>query len=459
MLSVVACEEKLRRDLSRRIPCYHNPGGNTEVRFYWPEGESADSRFRVPRFYAQRVLGYPAGGSHVPPAGGEYRLRYPLKETPTRPQRTVFDATLKALRRHGGATIVLAPGSGKTVIALALAAELGQKTLVLCHKQFLIDQWRERIGQFATQPVKVGLLKQATAVTEGCTFVLASLQSLASRDYAVEHLRFGLVIIDETHHIPSRTFTKALGKLPAYRFSLGLTGTPKRSDGLGKMIFELVGAPSYQHSAPRNRRVQVTRVLYKPRQRTEIYLAGRGRQRRLNSAAMVTALTRDPTRLRLVLGIARMMLRKFPTRKGLLLSDRVDHLQSLYKYLGSERTALITGSINTEEKGGKPRKGRPPEFRKPLTLSTYGLFSEAVDFDGDFLILSTPKSNVEQAVGRILRGKNADVRPVVLDVCDDWSLFCGQAKRRRALYARRGYELCELPAAGVLAAAASRTYI
>ena len=451
MLSVRVREAKLQRDLVRRIPCYHDASKSTEVRFYSPEGQSGDSSFRVPRFYAQRVLGVAPGGAVVPPEGGMFRLRFPLKETPSRPQRTVFDATLRALRGHGGATIVLAPGSGKTVIALALAAELGQKTLVLCHKQFLIDQWKERIEQFAVKPVKVGLLQQSTAITEGCTFVLGSLQSLASRDYPIGNLRFGLVIVDETHHIPSRTFTKALGKLPAYRYSLGLTGTPKRSDGLGRMIYELVGPPSYQHTAPRNRRVQVTRVLYKPRQQTELYLPGGGRKR-LNSAAMVTALTRDPTRLHLVLAVARMMRRKFPARKGLLLSDRVDHLRVLYRHLGPAQTALITGSVNTEEKGGKPRKGKPPEFRKPLTLSTYGLFSEAVDFDGDFLILATPKSNVEQAVGRILRGRNADVRPVVLDVCDKWSLFFGQAKRRRALYTRRGYEVCEVPALHVFKA-------
>ena len=72
------------------------------------------------------------------------------------------------------------------------------------------------------------------------------------------------------------------------------------------------------------------------------------------------------------------------------------------------------------------------------------MFSEAVDFDGDFLILSTPKTKVEQAVGRILRGKSLEHQPVVFDIVDPFSIFEHQRWSRHRFYSKRGYELCSL---------------
>jgi hypothetical protein len=69
------------------------------------------------------------------------------------------------------------------------------------------------------------------------------------------------------------------------------------------------------------------------------------------------------------------------------------------------------------------------------------MFAEAVDFDGDFIILSTPRSRVEQAVGRILRGKNTDVHPLIFDLVDMFSVFRKQYYARKGFYSRRGFQI------------------
>ena len=125
--------------------------------------------------------------------------------------------------------------------------------------------------------------------------------------------------------------------------------------------------------------------------------------------------------------------------QGLLLSDRVAHLQSLHDTLGSDLSAVVCGKINTDSQPGDTTI----QFRKFLTLSTYSMLAEAVDFTGDFIILATPKSAVEQATGRILRGKNSGTRPVIIDVVDPFSMFIGMARKREKYYQSKGYEITQ----------------
>ena len=87
------------------------------------------------------------------------------------------------------------------------------------------------------------------------------------------------------------------------------------------------------------------------------------------------------------------------------------------------------------------KKGQVKTFNKFLTLSTYHKFSEAIDFPGNFVILATPSGNVEQSTGRILRGKHKDVRPVIIDIFDNYSLFITMNRNRTRYYYSKGYEV------------------
>ena len=77
---------------------------------------------------------------------------------------------------------------------------------------------------------------------------------------------------------------------------------------------------------------------------------------------------------------------------------------------------------------------------KQVILGTYQMCSEGYDNTNlDTLIMATSKSNIEQAVGRVLRKKVYDVEPLVVDIIDNFSAFKNQARKRKSFYKKKGY--------------------
>lgn len=320
--------EELVDDLRSRLTVkpYVNPRAPAAVRevefaIYCESGQ----KIYIPKSYGLSHFGVPThdrldDGDDAPSLVFNGALR-PEQEEPV---ACFMEATRDPLRRGG--IISIGCGNGKTVVALYIACQLKKKTIVVCHKSFLMDQWRERISQFVPD-ARVGLIKQAKVVTENCDIVLASLQSLAMRDYDKSVFKgFHFAIIDEIHHTSAEVFSRALPKITS-PIMLGLSATLKRADGLSKVFEWHVGKPVFV-SKRKDSSLKVMMMPYShlsPDYGQEVTMwSGKP-----NVAQMITRLCSFPPRNRAILDALSSAIAQEPGRKTLILSDRRAHLSKL----------------------------------------------------------------------------------------------------------------------------------
>ena len=142
--------------------------------------------------------------------------------------------SIAAYKEHADAgptrqMIVLPTGCGKTITGLALARELGARTLWVAHRDELITQPYKAVKSVWPE-AKRGIVK-AELNQWRRDIVFASVQTIA-RPRRLEQLKqagFDLVVIDEAHHAPAESYRKVIDGLQP-RLLLGLTATPERAD-------------------------------------------------------------------------------------------------------------------------------------------------------------------------------------------------------------------------------------
>jgi superfamily II DNA or RNA helicase len=162
---------------------------------------------------------------------------------------------------HDDGVLVAPPGTGKTVIACALIAERKLPTLILAHSKPLLEQWRTQLQALLGLPSKQigqkggGRLK-LTGIVD-----LAMIQSLkAIDDLEAFFGSYGLIVIDECHHLPAFSFEAAVRRAPVRHF-LGLTATPYRRDGLQEIVTMQCGPIRHQIAGSEGPAGRVDRVL------------------------------------------------------------------------------------------------------------------------------------------------------------------------------------------------------
>jgi hypothetical protein len=374
------------------------------------------------------------------------------------PANAWMDAA-KDPKRMGG-ILSLPCGSGKTVIALWLVGQLRKRTLIVVHKDFLLQQWRERIAEFLPG-ASVGILKAQKLDVEGHDIVIASLQSLSMKEYdANVFAGFGMLIIDECHRVGTEVFSRALHKTNM-RCSLGLSATVQRKDGMTKAFIHFLGDVLFRVK----RREDDVRVLSHryhdpdPSYSDECFVFGT----QLNISRMINNVCGWEPRTRVIAGMIRAAL-AIPGRKVLVLSDRKSQLADLKRILEEPVSpgGVDDCAVNSDSDSDTVPVPRPPpkcgfyvggmkpealaqSERGDVVLATFAFASEGFDAkDLDTLVLASPKTDIEQSVGRILR-KKADQRdrlPTIIDVVDDFSVFSRQGAKRRAFYRAHEYTLC-----------------
>lgn len=417
----------------------------------WLEGPS---RIYVPKYYGLSRFGEPA--RQTIPEGTPIALRFAGGVRPE--QHAPIDAFMAAADdpRAMGGILSLPCGSGKTVIALYILARVGRKALIVVHKDFLLQQWRERIAEFLPN-ARVGTIKAKTVDIADKDIVIASLQSLSMKTYPPELLAdFGLLIIDEVHRTGTEVFSRALHKVNVRR-SLGLSATVRRKDGMTKVFEWFIGRVVYAAA----KRADDVDVRVCPFFRADPAYAEEPMSYgdRLNVSRMVNNVTAYRPRTELIAAFLLDALEREPRRRALVLSDRKQHLHDVqatleelqrkrhgeqlqqqghqHKHIGrTVTTGMYVGQMKPHELAASQERD--------VILATFSFASEGFDVPGlDTLVLASPKSDIEQSVGRILRQKASERAhtPLVFDVADDFSVFRAQARKRQTFYRRQGYRV------------------
>jgi len=390
-----------------------------------------ENKLYIPKFYGIEHFGN--AEKNILPEGKNIDISFSLELKEE--QKIPAQHTIKAYYEKGGGILSLPCGFGKTILALYFISQIKKKTIVIVHKEFLMNQWVERI-QFALPTAKIGILQGDKCEIENSDIIIAMLQTLSMKEFPENTFNdIGHVIIDECHRIPSRVFSKALLKINC-NYMLGLSATPNRKDGLTKILKWYIGDIIYSVASNEKNIVKVDRYLLESNDENynKEVLSFRGQ---VQMPTMVNNIANYYKRTKLIMEKVIHEVKTNEIRQFLILSDRKQHLEDMYR-LATE--AGIT-SVGYYIGGMKKEKLKQNESCKIL-LGTYPMANEGLDIPSlNGLVLSTPKSDIIQSVGRICRMKHDNIQPLIIDIVDIFSIFENQSRKRFSVYKKKKYEI------------------
>jgi len=348
-------------------------------------------------------------------------------------QEPVVNSFLKP-EPHDG-IISLQTGGGKTVCALYIASQLRLPALIIVHSTFLRDQWVERIRAFLPN-ARIGTVQGETVDIEDKDIVVGMLQTISMKDLPPKTFeKIGLVIVDECHHIASESFSQAIPKLTS-KYMLGLSATPERKDKLMRVINWFLGPILYQSNADDkiDAGVRVEYIEFETDDEAfntvELNKAGV-----MSTVHMINKLVEFAPRNELLVELIEDIYSE-PDRNVLVLTDRVEHTKKILSML-PEHMQKETGILSS---GMKPAVRDEFYASKRILISTYQLVKEGFDVQKlNTLVMATPRPDIEQIVGRILRVEKSKrtTEPLIIDIVDP--TFRRQFQSRLSLYKERSY--------------------
>lgn len=421
-----------------RFPTYDTP------RFIFA-GELHPDRLVLPRGVIDEAVGL------IESAGGAVTIQEARADAPR--VRWTFHCELRgeqerAVRemvKHDYGVLSAPPGAGKTVMGCALIARHRTATLVLVHRAILLEQWREEAGRF------LGLKRKEIGVWRGKESRLtgrldiAMLPSLARwENVSALFSGYGLVIVDECHHVPAVSFEALLKACPCRRV-VGLTATPQRKDGLERLLHLQCGPIRHTVEVPAGETVLRTVFV----RRSSFHLTTEGTTKPAIHEIW-QALVDDPGRTQQVANDVWAAVKE--GRSPLVLSDRKAHLDKLQEAFAQLRGVEDVAVFRLESGSGiKQRRivraeidARSVKHQNYVLFSTASLIGEGFDLPSlNTLFLGMPlsfKGRLIQYAGRLHR-THADKRDVVIyDYLDDnHPVTQAMFRRRAAAYRQMGY--------------------
>jgi len=371
-------------------------------------------------------------------------------------QEEAVEAWLKAGKRG---IIVLPTGTGKTMIAIKIIAQVNEPTLVVVPTLELLEQWRLELSKALN--VNVGIVGGGS---RELSFVTVSTYSSAYLHAEEMGDKFKLLVFDEAHHLPSESF-RQIALMSAAPYRLGLTATLEREDGKHVDLLDLVGDVVYRKSVYEMKsehladfelvRVYVELTDDERREFEKLYSMYKDFLERRNwklrslqdfkKLIMISGLSREARRALIAWRDARLLILNSVSKLDILRDllkkhqgDRILIFTELNETVRRISRMLLIPEI-TYKTGPKERATVMELFRKGVyrAVVTSRVLEEGVDVpDANVAIVlsgTASRRSFIQRLGRILRpapGKKAVLYEVVVK---DTPEIVISKKRRRGL--------------------------
>lgn len=393
----------------------------------FPIFRESKRKIYLPKFYGLKNYGDPE--ANITPEG--ININVPFNGDLRDYQKPVVNKWLKAAREKGCGLIEADCGAGKTCMAIWLISQLKKKTLIIVHKEFLLNQWKERLEQFMPE-AKIGRIQGKVIDIEGKDVVIGMLQSLSMKDYEqTMFLDFGFTIVDECHHISAEVFSRVLFKAVT-KYMLGLSATLDRQDGLTKVFKMFLGdvEAKWKRGAQENVIVKVIEYQNDDFGYGSELTNYRGQP---DFVKMITKICEYSFRTEFILSIVEKTWKETHTQIMVIghRKKQLTYIHDAIKHRGFATVGYYIGGMKESEL--KITEG------KDIVIATYTMAEEALDIKSlGTIVMSTPKKDVRQAVGRIMRSGGDKL---VIDILDQHSIFRRHWDKRRKWYNSQNYTI------------------
>ncbi len=334
-------------------------------------------------------------------------------------QQEAFDA----LVAHETGVLAATTAFGKTVVAASLIAQRGVSTLVLVHRQQLLDQWTERLSQFlGLQRSDIGQIGAGKRKPNG-RIDIALLQSLC-RKGVVDDLvaQYGHLVVDECHHLPAVSF-ELVARACKARYVTGLSATAIRKDGHHPIIFMQCGPIRHRVDARAQAELRPFdhRVIVRP---TGLSLASTGSPEDSPTIhELYAAIASDEGRNDMI--IADVLQAVAMGRSPVVLTERREHLELLDARLRPlvRNLIVLKGGMGVRQRRvvSEQLQGIPDDEERVLLATGRYLGEGFDDARLDTLFLTMPVSwrgTVAQYAGRLHRMHDAKTEVLIYDYAD-----------------------------------------
>ena len=320
-----------------------------------------------------------------------------------------------------------------TIMALKIISVLQKKTLILVHKEFLMNQWIERIADFLPG-ARVGKIQGQVFDVENKDIVIGMIQTLYDKEFpANAFASFGLTIIDEVHRIGSEQFSKTLLRIIT-PYMLGISATVERKDGLTKVLNMFIGDKIYTEDRENDDPVCVRAIEYISNDAdfNEVVYDYRGNTQH---STMISKLCAYNRRSEFIVRVIGDLVKENPENQIMILGQQRAILTYMFDAINHRGIGTVGYYV-----GGMKQCNLQETESKQIVLATYAMAAEALDIKTlSTLVMITPKTDIIQSVGRILRVKHEN--PIVVDIVDKHDVFQKQWAQRRRFYKKCGYRI------------------